>query len=187
MHVIEFAQPTEPLHLQTSFPCWPTTYIHCAQKRLFFIVSNNVVKIKTNFSVVGAKDPKKIWYQKDINIYRYASPVNCNRIRTTVQTDTEIHLSCIIVCYFYSGLWHVSGIALFLLFSNTPCPDRQHFGRNFDKFRQLFIIFLYELSWQSVWLKNCKMSHQYLHDDVIVTSLKNVRMICAKNIYIKIV
>jgi len=64
---------------------------------------------------------------------------------------------------------------------NTLCPekkDRQYFGRNFDKFRQLFIIFG----------KNhrhnpsdyyCKMSCQYMrytirHDDVglIVTSLK---------------
>jgi len=37
----------------------------------------------------------------------------------------------------------VINIGLFFL-KITPCPekeDRQHFGRNFDKFRQLFTIF----------------------------------------------
>jgi len=63
---------------------------------------------------------------------------------------------------------------------STPCPekrDRQYFGRNFDKFRQLFIIFDTNhpdnpCDWKIVKypINTCTKLRD---DDIIVTSLKN--------------
>jgi len=53
---------------------------------------------------------------------------------------------------------------------NIQCPnkrDRQYFDHNFDRSRQLFLNnFWHKSQWHTGWLKNCKKSHQYLHDTV---------------------